>query len=95
MNRPTLVVVALIVVSLIGCGTRDTDVAQIMHAPPPPAAVEPAGPITVASFDFTESRIVAEIYAQALEASAIRWSARRAWPRVRCSNPPSNRDSWI
>lgn len=69
MNRRTLGVAALIVVSLIGCGTRDTDVAQIMHAPPPPAAVEPAGPITVASFDFTESRIVAEIYAQALEAS--------------------------
>lgn len=31
------------------------------------ATPDPAGPITVASFDFTESRIVAEIYAQALE----------------------------
>ena len=68
INR-TLGVLALVAVSLAGCGTSDVDVVAAMQAPPRSAAIEPAGPIMVASFDFTESRIVAEIYAQALEAS--------------------------
>ncbi|HSK95398.1 MAG TPA: ABC transporter substrate-binding protein, partial [Euzebyales bacterium] len=69
MSRGTVYLIALVVVCLTGCGASDVDVAQAMQVPPPSVAVDPAGPITVASFDFTESRIVAEIYAQALEAA--------------------------
>jgi glycine betaine/choline ABC-type transport system substrate-binding protein len=87
VSRRTGCLIALVVVCLTGCGASDVDVAQAMHAPPQPVAVEAAGPITVASFDFTESRIVAEIYAQALEAA-------RAWRRARCSNPRSSRGWW-
>jgi osmoprotectant transport system substrate-binding protein len=76
VSRRTGCLIALVVVCLTGCGASDVDVAQAMHAPPQPVAVEAAGPITVASFDFTESRIVAEIYAQALEAA--RYPVERA-----------------
>ncbi|CAN5845872.1 ABC transporter substrate-binding protein [soil metagenome] len=61
----TLVVVVACMTA--ACATGDVDVVAAMPAPSRAKAVEPAGPITVASFDFTESRIVAEIYAQALE----------------------------
>jgi len=73
VSRRALAALALAAVGMAAaCGTSDVDVAQVMQAAPARAeAVEPAGPITVASFDFAESRIVAEIYAQALEAGGF------------------------
>ena len=73
MSRRALAALALTAVVMAGaCGTSEVDVAQAMGAAPPRSeAVEPSGPITVASFDFTESRIVAEIYAQALTAEGF------------------------
>lgn len=71
MSQRALAALAVVVMcTTTACGTPDVDVARAMQAPPArAAALDPAGPITVASFDFTESRIVAEIYAEALEAS--------------------------
>lgn len=71
MSRRRLVVLVLVVVTMTGgCGARAVDVSDAMRAAPARSvAVEPAGPITVASFDFTESRVVGEIYAQVLEAA--------------------------
>jgi len=54
---------------LTGCGSgRST-------APPTPSAIDDDA-ITVASFDFAESRVLAELYAQALEARGLQ--VRRA-----------------
>jgi osmoprotectant transport system substrate-binding protein len=50
---------------LAGCGGADR-----ATAPPTPSAVDDDA-ITVASFDFAESRVLAELYAQALEARGL------------------------
>jgi osmoprotectant transport system substrate-binding protein len=71
-HRSLAALAVLVACGTAACGTGDVDVAAAMQdAPARAAADEPAGPITVGSFDFTESRIVAEIYARALEASGF------------------------
>src|SRR5262245_55673138 len=64
--RPTAVVAAcgLALVLLAGCG------AERSVAKPTPSALHDDA-ITVASFDFAESQVLAELYAQALEARGL------------------------
>ena len=71
MSRHAFAALAVVVCLTTACSTRDVDVAAAMQEPARAAAVEPADAITVGSFDFAESRIVAEIYARALEASGF------------------------
>lgn len=56
-----LIAAVLGVVCLAGCVAETADLVDT-------TVREPGGAITVASFDFTESRVVGEIYAQALAA---------------------------
>jgi glycine betaine/choline ABC-type transport system substrate-binding protein len=57
-----LMIVVLAIAWVAGC----TDTASRRAVTP---SREPGRPIVVASFDFTESRLVSEIYAQALDAA--------------------------
>ena len=68
-GRPIAAMLLLLVVGLAGCGALGGDDG----ADEP--AIDPAV-VRVASFEFTESRILAELYAQALEAADVR--VRRA-----------------
>ena len=63
--RALVAALAIAVGVLAGCGGRDR-----ATAPPTPSAVDDDA-ITVASFDFAESRVLAELYAQALEARGL------------------------
>jgi osmoprotectant transport system substrate-binding protein len=69
MTRSALVALALVACLTVGC-TINVGPDAPVNAPPAAAdrGSDAADQITVASFDFTESRIVAEIYAQSLEA---------------------------
>ena len=66
------VVGALVILSLAAALSGATGVAGARPGPGPRGE-----PVTVASFDFAESRLLAEIYAQALERSGLR--VRRAF----------------
>jgi osmoprotectant transport system substrate-binding protein len=64
---------ALVILSLAAALTGVTGVGETRAA----AATERDDPVTVASFDFAESRLLAEIYAQALERTGV--PVRRAF----------------
>lgn len=63
--RLAAVAVGAVILAFAAAGCRAAEVA--------PEAPRPASkaPVVVASFDFSESRLVAEIYAQALEAAGV------------------------
>jgi osmoprotectant transport system substrate-binding protein len=63
--RALVAALAIAVGVLTGCSGHDR-----ATAPPTPSAVDDDA-ITVASFDFAESRVLAELYAQALEARGL------------------------
>ena len=80
---------AFVLVSLAAALMSATGVSGARAAPaPPPDAV-----ITVASFDFAESRLLAEIYSQALDRAGL--PVRRAFGLgpASWSPPPCGRDS--
>jgi osmoprotectant transport system substrate-binding protein len=69
MTRSVLIALAIVACLTGGCRINVGPDAPV-NAPPAAAGEgsDPVDQITVASFDFTENRVVAEIYAQALEA---------------------------
>ena len=81
---------AFMVVSLAAALTSVTGVSGARAAPAPP----PDDVITVASFDFAESRLLAEIYARRSTGPGSPCSAHSAsghanWSRPRCARDSS------
>src|SRR6266487_2000702 len=66
IGRVRLVIVLMLAAVVPGCGVTVTG-----PGPSSPLVVTSDGAITVASFDFPESVLLAEIYAQALEAGGF------------------------
>jgi osmoprotectant transport system substrate-binding protein len=63
MRRPRALLVLLLLVVLTGCSAADPEPAE------PPAGAE--GTVRVASYDFAENQILAELYAEALRRAGL------------------------
>lgn len=70
-NRPLIVLAGVLVLALVGCGGGENPLDQGANQSPAAADV-----IRVGSANFPESRLLAEIYAQSLEADGIRVERR-------------------